>query len=221
MRRDRCSATGSARSSAVSPEIRTYRYHGAGRDAARLASPEPTVFVTTYSTAANDIAALVRVRAPFFYVILDEATYIKNCSARRTRAIKRINGAHRLALSGTPVENWPAELWSLFDFPMPGHLGRYGALARLREQHLRRWRGIGAPGPARASLHPASPKAEVAKDRHPRCPSASPASSRPSNALYGGLQEAIKQAQRTTLEGRQRQRRDEHPAGAAAAQADL
>jgi SNF2 family DNA or RNA helicase len=46
--------------------------------------------------------------------------------ARRTKATKALNAAHRLALSGTPVENRPAELWSIFDFLMRGFMGRYG-----------------------------------------------------------------------------------------------
>lgn len=183
------------------PEIRTYRYHGAGRDTAQLASPEPTVFITTYSTAANDIAVLVRV--PFFYVILDEATYIKNPSARRTRAIKRINGAHRLALSGTPVENRPAELWSLFDFLMPGHLGRYGAFTRSFESSILSGDG-GASSRLGQRVRPfilRRLKADVAKDLPPKVPIRESCELTPEQrALYGGLQEAIKQA-RTTLEG--------------------
>jgi SNF2 family DNA or RNA helicase len=66
------------------------------------------------------------VQVPFRYVVLDEATHIKNPSSQRTQGIKALNGAHRVALSGTPIENRPAELWSLFDFLMRGHLGRFG-----------------------------------------------------------------------------------------------
>jgi len=47
-----------------------------------------------------------------------------------------LNAAHRLALSGTPIENRPAELWSLFDFLMRGHLGRYGTFTRTFEEHI-------------------------------------------------------------------------------------
>ena len=56
-------------------------------------------------------------------MILDEASQIKNPSAQRTRALKRLRARHRLCLTGTPVENRPSELWSLFDFLLPGHLG--------------------------------------------------------------------------------------------------
>ncbi|MCU0520981.1 MAG: DEAD/DEAH box helicase [Anaerolineae bacterium] len=183
------------------PEIRICRYHGPGRDATLLASPEPTVFITTYSTAANDIGALVQV--PFFYVILDEATYIKNPGARRTRAIKRINGAHRLALSGTPVENRPAELWSVFDYLMPGHLGRYGTFTRTFESDILSG-DLAVSGRLGQRVRPfmlRRLKADVAKDLPPKVPIRESCElTAEQRQLYGGLQDAIKQA-RVTLEG--------------------
>jgi SNF2 family DNA or RNA helicase len=72
----------------------------------------------------------------FFYLILDEATQIKNPSARRSQAIKSLNAVHRLALSGTPIENRPAELWSIYDFLMPGHLGKYGTFQQVFEDQI-------------------------------------------------------------------------------------
>ncbi|MCP4688097.1 MAG: DEAD/DEAH box helicase, partial [Desulfobacterales bacterium] len=57
------------------------------------------------------------------YLILDEAQYIKNPRAQTTRAIKKIPSNHRLSMTGTPVENSPVDLWSQFDFLMPGFLG--------------------------------------------------------------------------------------------------
>jgi len=63
---------------------------------------------------------------PFFFVVLDEGTKIKNPETLRAKAVKELNVAHRFVLSGTPIENRPAELWSIFDFLMKGHLGTYG-----------------------------------------------------------------------------------------------
>ena len=57
------------------------------------------------------------------FVILDEAQAIKNPAARQTKAVKKLNAEARLALTGTPVENRLADLWSLFDFLCPGLLG--------------------------------------------------------------------------------------------------
>ncbi|MCC6170289.1 MAG: DEAD/DEAH box helicase [Caldilineaceae bacterium] len=108
------------------PQTQVRIYHGPYRAALRrlFAYRQPIIFISTYATVANDVEHLVQV--PFFYVILDEATQIKNPNAQRTRGIKALNAAHRVALSGTPIENRPAELWSLFDFLMRDHLGRYG-----------------------------------------------------------------------------------------------
>ncbi len=56
-------------------------------------------------------------------MVVDEGHNIKNPDAQRTKAIKTINGQHKLALTGTPIQNKLEELWSLFDFAMPGYLG--------------------------------------------------------------------------------------------------
>ena len=56
-------------------------------------------------------------------LILDEAQLIKNSRTKVARSIKKIRAEHRLCLTGTPLENHIGELWSLFDFLMPGFLG--------------------------------------------------------------------------------------------------
>ena len=109
-------------------------YHGAGRRRDLLRSARPFVFITTYATAANDVEAFVE--TPLLYLVLDEATAIKNPTAVRTNAIKALNAAHRLALSGTPVENRPIELWSLFDFLMRGHMGKQATFQRQFENPI-------------------------------------------------------------------------------------
>ena len=115
------------------PQALTYIYHGSQRQQMRhlFSAAKPIIFISTYATVTNDIDELSKV--PFFYLVLDEATSIKNPSARRTQGIKALNAGHRIALSGTPIENRPAELWSLFDFLLRGHLGRYGTFQRLFE----------------------------------------------------------------------------------------
>jgi TATA-binding protein-associated factor len=57
------------------------------------------------------------------YIVLDEGHAIKSPRAKTTLAVKRLRAAHRLVLTGTPIQNGVAELWSLFDFLMPGFLG--------------------------------------------------------------------------------------------------
>jgi SNF2 family DNA or RNA helicase len=78
------------------------------------------ILFASYSIIQNDIAELSQI--DFDYIILDEAQHIKNSAALRTKAVKKLKSRHRLALSGTPIENNPTELWSIFDFLMPGYL---------------------------------------------------------------------------------------------------
>jgi SNF2 family DNA or RNA helicase len=79
------------------------------------------IVVTTYATAQRDEDTLSRVR--WEHLVLDEAQNIKNPSTKQTRAIKRLVSDHRIALTGTPVENRLSELWSIMDFLNPGYLG--------------------------------------------------------------------------------------------------
>jgi len=85
------------------------------------------VVLTTYGTLRNDAAYLKDVE--FDYVILDEAHAIKNPASESAKAARLLKGRHRLALSGTPVQNHLGDLWSLFDFLNPGMLGASSALA--------------------------------------------------------------------------------------------
>ncbi len=81
------------------------------------------VLVCSYDIARIDCGALAALRP--YLLVLDEAQYIKTPGAKTTQAIKRIPAEHAFALTGTPVENRPAELWSIFDFVMPGYLGSF------------------------------------------------------------------------------------------------
>ena len=80
----------------------------------------------------------------FYYVILDEAQYIKNQTTRNAHSVKELTGVHKLALSGTPIENSLAELWSLFDFLMPGYLYPYAYFKTHFETPIVRFQDEGA-----------------------------------------------------------------------------
>ena len=90
------------------------------------------ILVTSYDLLRRDVEEY----APLHLsrVVLDEAQYIKNPKAQVTRAVKCLDADVRLALTGTPIENRLAELWSIFDFLMPGYLG-------TRDQFAKRYEG--------------------------------------------------------------------------------
>ena len=81
------------------------------------------VIIANYHIVRNDLDMLELLE--FSLVVLDEAQMIKNPQAKVSLAVKRLNSEKRLALSGTPVENRLTDLWSIFDFLIPGFLGSY------------------------------------------------------------------------------------------------
>jgi SNF2 family DNA or RNA helicase len=90
------------------------------------------VIITSYSLLQKDIEFYKQV--PFGYCILDEAQAIKNRGTRNAKSVKMLKAVHRLILTGTPIENSLDELWSLFDFLMPGLLSTYD---RFLQKYIR------------------------------------------------------------------------------------
>ena len=81
--------------------------------------PEKKVnYITSYDSLRNDIESY---KCPMNLMVIDEAQYIKNVNALKTQSVKQIEAAHKLALTGTPIENNIIDLWSIFDFIMPGY----------------------------------------------------------------------------------------------------
>ncbi|MCL2617624.1 MAG: DEAD/DEAH box helicase [Defluviitaleaceae bacterium] len=78
------------------------------------------VMITTYDTLKRDIDTYAYTN--FDYIVADEAQYMKNPATQNSSAVKAVNGRVRFALTGTPIENSVSELWSIFDFVMPGFL---------------------------------------------------------------------------------------------------
>lgn len=105
------------------PFLSCVAYVGPPSDRGRLRSQlgNTDIVITSYDVCRNDIDVL----APRYwnYCVLDEGHLIKNPRAKTTIAVKRLLSNHRLILSGTPIQNNVLELWSLFDFLMPGFLG--------------------------------------------------------------------------------------------------
>ena len=122
------------------PQLRVLEHTGLARDTALIAQHD--LVLTTYGTLLRDAAQLAEME--FDYVVLDEAQAVKNSATASAKAVRLLRGAHRLALSGTPVENHLGELWSLFEFLNPGMLGEAkvlnmaGGLARNPGEDARR-----------------------------------------------------------------------------------
>ena len=109
------------------PKLRVLDHTGIARAKSAAGFDAYDLILTTYGTLRNDIAFLKDLR--FDYVVLDEAQAVKNASSESAKAARLLSGDHRLALSGTPVQNHLGELWSLFEFLNPGMLGAAKAFA--------------------------------------------------------------------------------------------
>jgi len=115
------------------PRLRVHVHHGAGRPSGRelrAAVAGAEVVITTYGLVLRDFAALRAVR--WHRVVADEAHHLKNAATQQSRAVRALPATHRLALTGTPVENRLAELHSVLDFANPG---LFGSAERFKERY--------------------------------------------------------------------------------------
>jgi len=103
------------------PDITYVVSHGVGRENALEQVNDVDLFITTYGTLVRDIDKLKKLS--FDVMVVDEAQAIKNRTTLAAEACSAVPALHRLALTGTPVENHLGELWSIFDFLNPGLLG--------------------------------------------------------------------------------------------------
>lgn len=102
------------------PQLKVLDFSGADRASRMDQIPHSDLVLVTYGTLRRDAAPLADVA--FDYVVLDESQTIKNANTVGARSARLLKGEHRLALSGTPVENRLGDLWSLFEFLNPGLL---------------------------------------------------------------------------------------------------
>jgi SNF2 family DNA or RNA helicase len=106
------------------PGLRVYAHHGGARlhgEALGELLGQTDLIVSTYATATRDIDELAGYE--WNRVVLDEAQTVKNSLSRAAKAVRQLRAGHRVALTGTPMENRLAELWSIMDFLNPGLLG--------------------------------------------------------------------------------------------------
>jgi SNF2 family DNA or RNA helicase len=119
-----------AESARFTPTLRVLVLHGGDRRSQFARSSTHDLLITSYALIRRD-ADIYR-RFEFDTVILDEAQHIKNRQSQNAQAVKSIRARHRLVLTGTPLENSVLDLWSIFDFLMPGYLG---TAADFRERY--------------------------------------------------------------------------------------
>jgi SNF2 family DNA or RNA helicase len=140
------------------PSLRLLVHHGAariGRAAAEQFAREVAGYdlvVTTYSLLPRDAATLAT--AEWGAVVLDEAQNIKNVEAKQSRIARDIRAPVRIALTGTPVENRLAELWSIMDFLNPGYLGSHKRFAEHFAGPIERERDRAATARLQALVRP-------------------------------------------------------------------
>jgi len=109
-------------SAKFTPNLRTLEYTGTDRHEMVEDFTDVDLVLTTYGTLRRAIMRLKDI--DFDYVVLDEAQTIKNANSQIAKASRLLRSRHRLALSGTPIENHLGDLWSIFEFLNPGMLGR-------------------------------------------------------------------------------------------------
>jgi len=151
-----------------SPSLTTALWHGAGRKEQKGELENVNVIITSYALLRRDIDLLKKLKLD--YAILDEAQNIKNPMSATAQAAKDLQAAHRLALTGTPIENKLSEIWSIFEFVSPGLLG---PLPRFEEKFARPIDQGDSKKAVRlrAAIHPfilRRTKVEVAKDLPPK-----------------------------------------------------
>lgn len=108
-------------------DLKTLVYYGSPeeREDMRQGFNDYDLIISSYSTISRDVSELNAEDKVFSISVLDEAQHIKNHRTKRAKAVKNIQAESRLALTGTPLENSVEELWSIFDYLMPGYLGNY------------------------------------------------------------------------------------------------
>jgi len=94
------------------------------------------VLITSYPLIRRDIALYEKIQ--FHTVFIDEAQFIKNDASLNAKSVKRLQADHRFALTGTPIENNLSELWSIFDFILPGYLSTHAKFLEVYEKPILR-----------------------------------------------------------------------------------
>jgi superfamily II DNA or RNA helicase len=134
------------------PGLRVLALHGPQRRELFACIPQHDVVVTSYAVLRRDAEHYRDIE--FDTVVLDEAQHIKNRQTQNAQAVKSIRALHRIVLTGTPMENSVLDLWSIFDFLMPGYLGAAEDFRERYEQPIIRDRNSVAQARLARRLRP-------------------------------------------------------------------
>jgi len=137
------------------PGLAVHVHHGSERLGAEdlaVAAAGADLVITTYGLVARDVEALSAIG--WGRLVLDEAQNIKNSAARQAQAVRRIRAPRRIALTGTPVENRLAELWSIMEVLNPGLLGSANAFRQRFAVPIERYGDDDAAGRLRRATAP-------------------------------------------------------------------
>ena len=139
--------------SRFAPKLRTQVISGVAEKRRELLKESNVdVFITTYDMLKRDVEYYSHF--DFAYIIADEAQNIKNPGTQAAKSLKQLKGKVRFALTGTPIENTLTELWSIFDFIMPGYLYSANKFARLYETPIIKNRDASAAAKLRRQIAP-------------------------------------------------------------------
>ncbi|MDR2506622.1 MAG: DEAD/DEAH box helicase [Candidatus Accumulibacter sp.] len=123
------------------PSLSILSLHGAERKTRFHEIPEYDIVLTSYPLLWRDADELTQYK--YHLLILDEAQTVKNARSQSAEAVRRIEARHRLCLTGTPLENHLGELWSQFDFLLPGFLGNSQTFTRYWRTPIEKQGDIG------------------------------------------------------------------------------
>ncbi len=138
-----------------SPSLRVHLHYGSNRrkgEAFEAAAAQADLVLTSYTLSHLDEEELGRVE--WHSICLDEAQNIKNAYTKQASSIRKLSGDHRIALTGTPMENRLTELWSIFDFLNPGYLGSLRAFSHRFVQPIEKTKDTAAIAQVQRLIRP-------------------------------------------------------------------
>ncbi|SFV50378.1 COG0553: Superfamily II DNA/RNA helicases, SNF2 family [hydrothermal vent metagenome] len=186
------------------PDLNYLRLYGADRAKLFEKIDSYDIILTTYQLAQRD-EEKYRERS-FLYIILDEAQKIKNPKTKMAVAIKSFKSEYRLALSGTPIENHLGELWSIFDFLMPGFLDNLSFFKSYYQNPIEREHDIERRELLNKKVAPfilRRTKGEVVEELPPKTEIIKRATFTPKQAtLYENIRVTMEEKVRETIKGK-------------------